>query len=226
MGEGAHVNWRDFSDRVDEIFTSKGLEKNLDASVGEARTATTYGRRQPTAEHTAICEQVVAEFREVIRKNRLDAKSFFQDRDALRSFKVTPKIFRQVLNTLGFQIGEEQVEAVSLVYGNEDYSIRYADFLRDANCLEYVINGNTTGAKSTFRDRFTDFNGEQDHQALMVKVKQIVKKDRIRLLEFFQDHDTLRKGYLPCQKFRGVLHSQRILLTDAEFEKLEARFAL
>ena len=169
--EGAHVLWRDFSDRVDEIFTQKGLEKNLDAAVGEARTATTYGRRQPAAEHTALCEQVVADFREVIRKNRLDAKSFFQDRDKLRSFKVTPKIFRQVLNTLGFQIEEDAVEAVSLVYGNEDYSIRYADFLRDANCLEYVINGNTTGAKSTFRDRFTDFNGVNDHHALMVKIK-------------------------------------------------------
>ena len=161
--EGAHVKWREFSDRVDEIFTQKGLEKNLDAVVGEARTATTYSRRQPTAADTALCQQVVDQFREVVRKNRLDAKSFFQDRDALRSFKVTPKIFRQVLNTLGFQIGEEEVNAVSLVYGNEDYAIRYAEFLRDANCLEYVINGNTTGAKSTFRDRFTDFNGVNDH---------------------------------------------------------------
>lgn len=130
------------------------------------------------------------------------------------------------MNTLGFQIGEEEVNAIALVYGNEDNSIRYADFLRDANCLEYVINGNTTGAKSTFRDKFIDFDGEQNHHSLMVKVKQIVKKDRIRLLEFFQDHDQLRKGYLPCQKFRGVLHSQRILLTPVEFERLEKHFAL
>jgi len=60
---------------------------------------------------------------------------------------------------------------VALVYGNEDNSIRYADFLRDANCLEYVINGNTTGAKSTFRDKFIDFNGVQQHADLMTKVK-------------------------------------------------------
>ena len=139
---------------------------------------------------------------------------------------MTPKIFRQVLNTLGFQIGEEQVEAVSLVYGNEDYAIKYADFLRDANCLEYVINGNTTGAKSTFRDRFTDFNGVNDHQALMTKIKQMVKKDRIRVLEFFQDHDNLRKGRLPAQKFRGTCHGQGIRLTPAEFDRLEAHFAL
>ena len=224
--EGEHIKWRDFSDRVDEVFTQKGLEKNLDVPVGDVRTQTVYGRRQADSAERELCQQVVENFREVIRKNRLDAKSFFQDRDALRHFKVSPKIFRQVLNTLGFQIGEEEVNAVALVYGNEDNSIRYADFLRDANCLEYVINGNTTGAKSTFRDRFTDFNGEADHHALMVKVKQIVKKDRIRLLEFFQDHDPLRKGYLAAQKFRGVLHGQRILLTPAEYDRLEKYFAL
>lgn len=115
---------------------------------------------------------------------------------------------------------------MALVYGNEDNSIRYADFLRDANCLEYVINGPTTGAKSTFRDRFTDFDGVQEHTALMTKVKQIVKKDRIRLSEFFQDHDILRKGYLPAQKFRSTLFAQRINLTPVEFERLEEHFAL
>ena len=60
----------------------------------------------------------------------------------------------------------------------------------------------------------------------MTKVKQIVKKDRIRILEFFQDHDILRKGYLPAQKFRSTLHSQRIQLTPAEYERLEEHFAL
>ena len=43
--EGEHVKWREFSDRVDEVFTQKGLEKNADAEVGNVRTATTYGRR-------------------------------------------------------------------------------------------------------------------------------------------------------------------------------------
>ena len=224
--EGQHVKWREFSDKVDEVFTQKGLEQNLDAVVGEARIQTVYGRRQANDAERQICSEVVEAFKEVIRKNRLDAKSFFQDRDPLRSFKVSPKIFRQVLNTLGFDISEEQVNAVALVYGNENNQIKYADFLRDANCLEYVINGNTTGAKSTFRDRFTDFSGVNDHQQLLQKVKQIVKKDRIRLLEFFQDHDILRKGYLPAQKFRGTLHAQRIDLTQAEYDRLEEHYAL
>lgn len=115
---------------------------------------------------------------------------------------------------------------VGLVYGNEIYEIKYAEFLRDANCLEYVINGPTTGAKSTYVTRFTDFSGANAMDQLMIKVKNIIKKDRIRLLEFFQDHDALRKGYVAAQKFRSTLHSQKIFLTNEEYSKLEAHFAL
>ena len=35
---GDHVKWREFCDDTDEIFTKKGLEKNLDLPVGAART--------------------------------------------------------------------------------------------------------------------------------------------------------------------------------------------
>ena len=102
----------------------------------------------------------------------------------------------------------------------------YAKFLQDANCLEYIINGPTTGAKSTYVERHTDFNGERENNALVRKIQNMIKKDRLRLLEFFQDHDTLRKGYVPQQKFRGVLHSQRVNLTNAEYSALEAMFAM
>ena len=60
----------------------------------------------------------------------------------------------------------------------------------------------------------------------MTKVKNIIKKDRIRLQEFFIDHDTLRKGYLAAQKFRSVLHSQKLFLTSEEYGRLENHFAL
>ena len=43
--EGEHIMWREFSDKVDEVFTQKGLEKNLDVAVGEVRTQAIYGRR-------------------------------------------------------------------------------------------------------------------------------------------------------------------------------------
>jgi len=38
-----HVKWRDFSDSVDEVFTKKGLEKQIDMVMDNARTQTNYG---------------------------------------------------------------------------------------------------------------------------------------------------------------------------------------
>lgn len=137
---------------------------------------------------------------------------------------MSPKQFRQVLNTLGFPLSEAEVAKVAQVYGNENGEVRYADFLADSNCLEYIINGPTTGAKSTYVDGFIDFSGESEHMQLMRKIKNIIKKDRIRLHEFFLDHDVLRKGYLANQKFRSVLYSQKIELTETELGRLQAYF--
>jgi Ca2+-binding EF-hand superfamily protein len=60
----------------------------------------------------------------------------------------------------------------------------------------------------------------------MTNIKNIVMKDRLRLREFFQDHDILRKGYLPKMKFRNVLHAQKIQLTPQEYDRLDAAFAV
>lgn len=112
------------------------------------------------------------------------------------------------------------------MYGNEVNEIKYLDFLKDCAILQYIINGPTTGAKSTYKATDLDFKGEGEMHRLLVKIKQIIKKDRIRLTEFFQDHDPLRKGNVPVQKFQSVLHSQKIGLTTEEYARLERHFAL
>ena len=75
--EGDHVRWREFCDEVDEVFTKKGLEKDLDYKVGDVRTSIDYGRKQPTEEQKENVRKVVANFSDFIRKFRLDSKSFF-----------------------------------------------------------------------------------------------------------------------------------------------------
>ena len=94
--------WKDFVDAVDEVFTKKGLEKQVDAVVVEARTQTMYGRTKPTKQEVAIAEDVVRRFKEMLVRHRLDSKSFFQDWDRHKHFKISPKQFRQVLATFGF----------------------------------------------------------------------------------------------------------------------------
>jgi len=99
---------------------------------------------------------------------------------------VSGKQFKQTLTLLGFPLNEQDIALIRTIYGTEKDEICYADFLRDANCLEYTIYGPTTEAKSTYVKKWTNFTGDHsDHIALMVKIKNLCKKDRIRLLEFF-----------------------------------------
>lgn len=43
--EGEHIRWKDFCDKVDEVFTKKGLEKRIEEPLNDARLQTIYGRQ-------------------------------------------------------------------------------------------------------------------------------------------------------------------------------------
>lgn len=64
--EGEHIRWRDFVDVIDEVFTKKGLEKNVDIVLDDARTSKVYGRQPATKGDRNTAEAVVAAFQEVI----------------------------------------------------------------------------------------------------------------------------------------------------------------
>lgn len=146
----------------------------------------------------------------MIIRERLDAKSFFQDHDRHNHFKVTPKQFKQIITLLKVPVTEEQVQAITRVYGNKLGDVEYLRFLTDCQCLQYQINEPYTGAKSTYKPRDIDFSGANDVRILMDKVKEFVKRHRIRLGEFFQDHDSLRKGIIDATKFRTTLYAQKL----------------
>ena len=222
--EGKHIRWRDFCDQVDEVFTKKGLEKAVDLVLDDARTKTLYGRSDPSKEERNLSDEVVRRFKALLMKHRLDAKSFFQDFDRHKHFKVSPKQFRQVLANFGFQMSDDEIASIIKNYGNEQNDIQYLLFLNDSN--PYGGYGDEIAAKSAYISQQNDYFGEKELNGLLFKIKTAVKKDRIRLLEFFQDHDLLRKGFLPKQKFRGVLHSQKIQLIDREYELLEKKFEM
>lgn len=88
------MRWRDFVDAVDEVFTKKGLEKAVDLILDDVRTKTIYGRTNPNKDERTIANEVVDRFKDLLQRNRLDAKSFFQDFDRHKHFKVSPKQFR------------------------------------------------------------------------------------------------------------------------------------
>lgn len=115
----------------------------------------------------------------------------------------------------------EDLNAIVNVYGNKLGDIEYLPFINDTFVLKYTINEPYTGANSTYVNKFTDFSGSNEMNNLLSKVKDAVMRGRIRLGEFLQDHDPLRKGTIEATKFRTTLYAQKIQLTTEEFQKLE-----
>ena len=107
-------------------------------------------------------------------------------------------------------ISDAELASIVKVYGNKLGDICYLPFLNDCACLKYVINGAYTGAKSTYQPIDIDFTGSKAVDALMTKVMDMVKRHRIRIGEFLQDHDPLRKGRIDATKFRTTLYAQKI----------------
>ena len=221
---GAHILWRQFADCVDEVFTKKNLEQSVDIVLDDARTQSFYGTAVPDQSDHQNVQNVIDKFKFLINRERLDPKSFFQDQDRHNHFKVSPKQFKQTLTLLGIELSDAEVASCVRTYGNKLGDIEYLPFIRDAACLQYVINEPYSGAKSTYVNFNIDFSGSRDIDPLMNKIKDHVMRNRIRIGEFFQDHDPLRKGTIEATKFRTTLYAQKLQLTAEEYQKLENFF--
>ena len=108
-------------------------------------------------------------------------------------------------------MSDEELDALVKIFGNPEGEIQYLEFIKKATPAE---DGLASDNLKTYTESFWGFKGETDLDKLMRKIKIIVKKNRIRLFEFFQDHDPLRKGVVPFMKFKGVLYAQKVNLTD------------
>ena len=204
---GAHIKWREFSDCVDEVFTKKNLERSVDIPLDDARTQSFYGQTKANNEDEKNVANIQDQFKFLINRERLDAKSFFQDQDRHNHFKVSPKQFKQTMTLLGVNPSIAEMESIVKVYGNKLGDIQYLPFLEDCKILKYVINEAYTGAKSTYQPFDIDFSGSKAIDKLMQKIRDMVKRHRIRLGEFLQDHDPLRKGRIEATKFRTTLYA-------------------
>lgn len=217
------VRWRDFCDDVDKVFVTKGLEKDATVEVIRPVTTVKYGKRDTTKIDKALAQKLVHLFKTQLQRERLDAKSFFQGWDRHNRFKISAKQFRQVLAQFNFVITDKEAAALSAYYSTKDGEVEYLKFLADAN-PDHIVEPEET--KSKYFSRGWKFDGVTDYEALMHKIKSTVKKNRIRLLEYFQDHDPLRKGYVAYMKFKGVLRSQNIELTEKEYQIILDTFSL
>lgn len=230
-----YIRWKDICDTIDEVFTTKYLEKDPTFDVTEPNLNYNYGIEPLTEEEIVVAKNLIAKFRQFARGTRLDIKQFFKDWDRLNRNKVTPKQFRQVLATVNYALTEPEFKAVVKYYrSDEDGDIKYVDFINDTtpNPLEMSVTAysqpqgtsplkqSASPEKQTWAQQTsspgkspygtsTSTGGQVNINLLLEKIKSHVKLGQLRPDEYFKDFDPLRKGIITSNKFRGVLSKMK-----------------
>ncbi|CAD8108204.1 unnamed protein product [Paramecium sonneborni] len=220
------VYWKDFTDQVDQVFTTKNLEKvSPSEEVPMMSTQYNYGRVSITERDRQVAEVVQKKFQYFCKATRLDIKQFFQDWDKLGRNKVSPKQFRQTLATVNFILTDEEFQAVVKIYAAEDDGdIRYVQFINDTQPpLEIQTE---SGASQAYVGVKPKEKEKLQPSVLLEQIKVAVKIKRLRLGDYFKDFDPLRKGLMPTNKFRGVLSQMKIDLDQESLDLLETMYVV
>jgi len=64
-------------------------------------------------------------------------------------------------------ISDAELASIVKTYGDKLGDVQYLPFLEDCNILNYIINEDFTGAKSTYTPKYTDFAGSKTVDQLM-----------------------------------------------------------
>lgn len=168
-------------------------------------------------------------------RENLDIKSFFQEWDRHNHYKVSPKQFRQALATCNFALTDEEFNALVARYRDQaSGDMCYMIFLHDADPKRYPLKSANSECTTTVIGETYKYSGQLPKlYDVMQKIKNTVMQRRIRVEEFFLDHDPLRKGDVARSKFRSCLDELKYVfalltssmdLTPGDYEVLEQGF--
>jgi len=112
-----------------------------------------------------------------------------------------------VLATCNFTLTDEEFKALVAKYKDQaSGDMCYMIFLHDADPKRYPLESTNFVCTSTVIGQTYEYSGKLPNlYDVMQKIKNTVMQRRIRIEEFFIDHDSLRKGDMARSKFRGCL---------------------
>ena len=209
------VDYQAFSDKVNLVFTEKGLERNPlktpaptlpDMNLHYVDTANEMSREEEE------------ELRDLLQKVGDYASSagvilgfFFHDFDKHFNGFVTQEQFRRGLKML-FQresLRDEDVQVLIKAYVDKRGDVNYKRFCNDAD--DSVRSRADTYDGRTFEynygDMFLPENDEEDLEELMQKMRHVANVEGLRIQNFFADWDKLRKGFVTREQFCTVVTS-------------------
>lgn len=213
------VLWRNFCDEVDQVFVVKELEKRNDVEDLKNLTKTTFSLSELSLPDQATLQDILREMKKFFEVNRIDPKPAFANYDHLKRGKVLRSQFKKILHSMKYFIDDSMIEILMKKYGDAiPNEINYILILNDANEIggssalkeEEKIEKNITPVLSSANNFHTYSTHSRIYDAsvneVIDKIKNVVKINRVRLQEFFNDFDTLRKGVVTKAKFRTAIN--------------------
>jgi len=213
------VLWRKFCDEIDQVFVVKELEKRSDIEDLKNITKTTFSLSELSLPDQATLQDILRDMKKFFEVNRIDPKPAFANYDHLKRGKVLRTQFKKILHSMKYYIDDYMIEILMKKYGDAiPDEINYILILNDANEIggnnalqeEEKVEKNITPVLSSANNFYTYSTHSRIYDTsvyeVIEKIKNVVKINRIRLQEFFNDFDTLRKGVVTKAKFRTAMN--------------------
>lgn len=217
------VLWRQFCDDIDEVFVIKNLEKRSDITELSNITKKDFKLNELSLPDQAVLQEILKVMKAFFEVNRIDPKPAFTNYDHLKRGKVLKPQFKKICHSMNLFLSNGDIDILMKKYGDPiSNEINYVVILNDAKdsgedksrskeqtdpedkkTEEFIPSLSSANNFYTYQTHFLhiDFNIKD----ILDKIKHTVKINRIRLQEFFNDFDTLRKGIVSKAKFRTAL---------------------
>jgi len=238
-GKEGEVLWTKFADDIDIVFVVKHLEQRDDIKEVMDITKKDFALNELSLPDQATLQEILKDLKKFFEVNRIEPKPMFYNYDHLKRGKVLKPQFKRTLHSIKYFITDPHVEVLMKKYGDPiSGDIDYVSILNDVaefgenkntgteehkmqkiNEKEFIPTLSSANNFYTYQTHFLnlDFNIKD----IMDKIKHTVKINRIRLSEFFEDFDPLRKGSCTKAKFRTALDMANLHLRAEEFDVLE-----
>jgi hypothetical protein len=216
------VLYKDFCDDIDAVFVIKKLEKRADISDLSDITKTSFKLNELSLPDQAVLQEILKDMKAFFEVNRIDPKPAFTNYDHLKRGKVLKPQFKKICHSMKLFLSDLNIEILMKKYGDPiSNEINYVVILNDAKDIgedkassaiepiqekkevEFIPSLSSANNFYTYQTHFLhiDFNIKD----VIDKIKHTVKINRIRLQEFYNDFDKLRKGIVSKAKFRTAL---------------------
>lgn len=171
-------------------------------------------------------EELLPKFADLVKKNRIRIKDFFQSHDTFNCGHIPKSKFEGVLTLFGFPFTQNDIDRITREYhinvDSTDY-VRYRDFVKDVEALGEQLTS-PESLKARAMKAPIETRGDEKLKSLIDKIKTQIVRYRINALPTIQDFDRYGRGYITKIQLHRALATLGINISNEESEILAREY--